>query len=65
MFPQSKRSTFLVLGLAILVGVESISGSQLTNDGMPSLGSLKTVDYTQVANNEQGELVTNTVPFAP
>lgn len=53
MFRNTTRSTALILGAAVLLGLATKVESQPPNDAMPSLQALKTVDYTRAANDEQ------------
>jgi S1-C subfamily serine protease len=52
---RTKRSAFLILGLTIVAGLGAKAGSRSPNDAMPSLETLKTVDYTRAANDKQGD----------
>jgi S1-C subfamily serine protease len=53
MLPRTKRSALLILGLTIFAGLESMAGGRASNDAMPSLETLKTLDYTRAGNDKQ------------
>jgi S1-C subfamily serine protease len=55
MFPRTKPLAFLVLCLVMSASVGSKAGSQPSNVAMPSLETLKTVDYTRASSDEQSE----------
>ncbi|MGB2676739.1 MAG: hypothetical protein WAN12_06625 [Candidatus Acidiferrum sp.] len=55
MFPRSKRSAVLILALAIFVGLASKAGSQPPNDAIPSLATLKIIDYTRTTEDKQSD----------
>ena len=53
---RTKRSALFVLGMTILASLGSKAGSP-PNDALPSLETLKTVEYTRSANAEQNDAV--------
>ena len=53
MFPSTKQSAFLILGLAIFVALASQAGTRPQDGAAPSLETLNTIKYTQSANDKQ------------
>ena len=55
MFPRTKQSTVLFLGLAIFAGLASKAGSRPPDDAIPSLSTLRTIDYTRTTDGKQSD----------
>lgn len=53
MFPRTKRLPLFILAVTIYVCLGSKAGSQPQNEAMPSLETLKTVNYTRSADDKQ------------
>jgi S1-C subfamily serine protease len=52
---RTKRSAFLILSLTIIAGFGANAGRRPSNDAMPSLETLKAVDYARAADDKQGD----------
>src|SRR5260370_20313910 len=55
MFPRTKQLVAFLLGPIIFAGLASKAGSRSPNEAMPSLETLKTVDYTRAVDDKQSD----------
>src|SRR6202521_3125297 len=53
MFPNSKQSVVLILGLTVLASLALHAGSRSQNDGLPSLETLRTAQYSRSVDEKQ------------